>query len=69
MNLTPKQAAKLSGLAPDGFRRAMSRERAAGRDHRAPKDQWPDARTPLWDEASLRAWLESRPGPGNWGRD
>ena len=65
-HLTTTQAAELSGLTPAGFRRAMNRERTAGRDYRIPADRWPDARTPLWDSDQLRDWLAGRPGRGNW---
>lgn len=60
MTLTTKEAALLSGIATASFRGEMTRERARGRDHRAPRDLWPDGRTPLWDESSIRTWLESR---------
>jgi len=40
----------------------MQRERKRGQDYRLPSESWPDARTPLWDEASIRAWLAGRPG-------
>lgn len=60
MTLTTAQAAGLAGITPASFRSAMLRERQRGRDHRAPREQWPDARTPLWDEASLDAWYQRR---------
>ena len=58
--MTTAQAAALAGMTPARFRSEMTRERARGRDHRAPRDLWPDARTPLWDEVSVRAWLAAR---------
>ena len=67
--LSTRQAAELAGLTPEAFRRAMLRERQAGRpDLRLPAADWPDARTPLWDGSGVRAWAERRPGPGRWGR-
>lgn len=58
--ITTKEAAERAGLLPASFRGEMTRERARGRDHRAPRDLWPDGRTPLWDESSIRTWLEGR---------
>lgn len=58
--ITTKEAAELAGLLPASFRGEMTRERARGRDHRAPRDLWPDGRTPLWDESSIHTWLEGR---------
>lgn len=67
--LSTRQAAELAGLTPEAFRRAMLRERQAGRpDLRLPAADWPDARTPLWDGSRVSAWAEVRPGPGRWGR-
>lgn len=43
-----------------GFTTYMARERARGRDYRAPRDQWPDGRTPLWDEAAVTEWAKTR---------
>lgn len=60
MNLTTKQAAELAGITPASFRREMHRERSRGRDYRAPADAWPDARTPLWDQQAIEAWLAGR---------
>ena len=57
MTLTTTQAASLAGMTPAVFRRAMSRERARGRDYRLPG---PDARTPLWDEVAVRAWVDAK---------
>ena len=59
-DLTTAQAAELAGITPASFRREMMRERERGRDHRAPREQWPDARAPLWDEATIRAWCLAR---------
>ena len=44
-NYTTAQAAELAGIKPASFRREMMRERQRGRDHRAPRERWPDART------------------------
>ncbi len=66
-DLTTAQAAELAGITPASFKREMSRERERGRDYRMPESAWPDRRSPRWDEAAIRAWLASRPGPGRWG--
>lgn len=58
--MTTAQAANLCGMTRSHFRTAMTRARAKGIDCRLPVDQWPDRRTPLWDEAALRGWLETR---------
>lgn len=60
MTLTTAQAAALAGMAPHTFRSAMMRERNRGRDYRAPRESWPDARTPLWDAAAVREWNQNR---------
>lgn len=60
MTLTTKHAAELAGITPASFRREMHRERARGRDYRAPAEVWPDARTPLWDRQAVEAWLAGR---------
>lgn len=62
--LTTVEAAELAGMTPAAFRGAMSRARRAGVELRA---DGPDSRTPMWDAAGLRKWLERRPGRGNWG--
>jgi hypothetical protein len=62
VNYTTAKAAELAGITPASFRREMHRERERGRDHRAPREQWPDARTPLWDESTLDAWYQRREG-------
>lgn len=59
--MTTAQAAALAGMDPATFRKAMSRERRRGRDYRAPRESWPDARTPLWDAAAIESWHASRP--------
>lgn len=61
--LTTAEGAKLLGMEPSSFRRAMMRARDSGVDLRVPG---PDARTPLWDGDGLRKWMESRPGRGWW---
>jgi len=53
-------AAVLCGLSPATFRRAMQRARRDGQDFRRPQSEWPDSRTPLWDEAKLTEWLAAR---------
>ena len=58
--LTTSQAAELVGLPKEQFRSAMSKERKNGKEFHAPRDQWLDARTPLWDEDKVRAWAKAR---------
>lgn len=58
--MTTAQAAALAGMDPATFRKAMSRERQRGRDYRAPRETWPDARTPLWDADAVSAWNAGR---------
>ena len=49
-------AARIAGMTPAAFNRAMQRERDRGRDYRVRQDLWPDGRTPRWDENAVRAW-------------
>lgn len=63
MTLTTAEAARLANMGPAAFRREMSRARTKGTDLRVPG---PDERTPHWDAARLTAWLDARPGRGNW---
>lgn len=58
--LTTSKAAELVGLPKEQFRSAMSKERKSGREFHAPRDAWPDKRTPLWDEEKLLAWAKAR---------
>lgn len=58
--MTTAQAAALAGMSADAFRSAMSRERRRGRDYRAPRESWPDARTPLWDADAIADWHATR---------
>lgn len=63
--LTTAQAAELAGVTPGGFRATANWARKKGVELRAPDDQWPDKRTPMYDKDKLVAWLASRPGRGN----
>lgn len=58
--LSTSEAAALAGLPKDQFRSAMTKERKNGKDFHAPREQWPDGRTPLWDEEKVRAWAKAR---------
>lgn len=60
MFLTTSQAAELVGLPKEQFRSAMSKERKNGKEFRAPKDEWADGRTPLWDQKKVLAWGKAR---------
>ncbi|MCA0252945.1 MAG: hypothetical protein LCH76_11800 [Actinobacteria bacterium] len=58
--LTTSQAAELAGLPKEQFRSAMSKERKNGKEFHAPKENWPDKRTPMWDEDRVRDWAKAR---------
>jgi len=60
--LTTAQAREFTGLGRSAFSVAMTRARKAGVDCQAPRDQWPDARTPLWDADAVTAYLAGRSG-------
>ncbi len=60
MFLTTSQAADLVGLPKEQFRSAMSKERKNGKEFHAPKEEWADKRTPLWDEKKVLAWAKAR---------
>lgn len=63
--LTTAQAAKRAGITPVAFRSLAHRARVRdGVDLRAPRDAWPDARTPLYDAGRLDTYLAARPGRG-----
>lgn len=62
--LTALQAAGVAGVSRSGFRTLAARALLAGVDLRLPRDEWPDARTPLFDRERLAAYLDSRPGRG-----
>jgi hypothetical protein len=55
--ITRDQAAAIAGVAPDTFSGYVSRGQA-------PSPVRHVGRTPLWDEAKLKAWAGNRPGPG-----
>lgn len=38
----------------------MSKERKNGKEFHAPKEEWADKRTPLWDEKKVLAWAKDR---------
>ena len=59
-DITTARAAALAGMGPATFRNAMHRERRRGRDYRAPRESWPDARTPMWDAELVREWAATR---------
>ena len=58
--LTTSQAAALVGIPKEQFRSAMSKERKHGQEFHAPREFWPDARSPLWDKKKILAWTEAR---------
>lgn len=60
MALTTVRAAAICGMTPGAFRAHMTRERQRGNDLRLQPEQWLDRRTPLYDDARVQAWAESR---------
>ena len=58
---TTAEAAAAGGFRTDPFRGLMRDARQAGIDLQAPREAWPDARTPLYDAARLDKWLANRP--------
>jgi hypothetical protein len=58
--MTARQVAALIDMPIMTFHKAMMRERQRGRDYRLPRDQWIDARTPLYDTRAVQAWAEGR---------
>ena len=60
MYLTTSQASERVGIPKEQFRSAMSKERKNGKEFHAPREEWADARTPLWDEEKVVAWAKAR---------
>jgi predicted DNA-binding transcriptional regulator AlpA len=58
--ITRDEAAALAGVTPDTFSGYVSRGQAPGPVRHV-------SRTPLWDEAKVQAWVDSRPGRGTRG--
>lgn len=63
-SLTTDQAAELAGLSRAALFTLALRARRDGVELRAPRDTWPDGRTPRWDGDALRRHLTTRPGRG-----
>lgn len=63
-NLSTRQAAEFMGISPAGFRSFASRSAAAGNPLTVPEQEWPDRRSPQYDEQRLKAALATRPGKG-----
>ena len=53
-------AASLARMSPGYFRTWASRQRRKGIELRLPPEEWPDARTPLWDADLIRQTLRGR---------
>lgn len=66
-HLTAQQAAERAQLTRSGLRTLAARALLAGTDLRAPRDQWPSERAPLYDREALDAYLSTRPGRGRRG--
>lgn len=60
--ITSDEAAELAGVARKTFSGYVARGQA-------PKPVRHVGRTPVWDEAELKAWMANRPGPGDRGTD
>jgi hypothetical protein len=61
MDLTTEQAASLAGVTPGVFRANASRQRTVfGYEMHAPRSEWPNKRTPMWDEDKVKEWAASR---------
>ena len=58
--LTTREAAALAGISPAGVRQLARRARAKGVELRAPREAWPDQRTPLYDRDALQRYLAGR---------
>ena len=66
--LTTAQAAQLAGLTVSGLHSGVHADKKRGNrvdQLYAPRDHWPDQRTPLWDQVQLEAWLANRPRAGS----
>lgn len=62
--VTSAEGATLAGVTRSGFRTLVSRAAAQGVDVRAPREDWPDGRTPLFDRTLVVEYLGMRPGRG-----
>ena len=63
--LSTRDAAALAQMPVATFRSAMRYHReSTGKDLRLPEAEWPNSRTPMYDEKAVRKWLASRPGKG-----
>lgn len=56
--LERSEAAALAGITPDTWSSYVARGQAPAASRHV-------GRTPLWDEAEVRHWVENRPGPGS----
>lgn len=63
--LTTSQAAEASGLTRSALLTLAGRARRAGRELHAPREVWPDGRTPMWNGAAVAAEVAARPGRGS----
>lgn len=62
--LTTTQAADLLHMAPSTFRKEVNRAQQRGTELKAPKEDWPDLRSPRYDRELLLSWYQERPGHG-----
>jgi hypothetical protein len=65
--LSTSDAAHVAKMEIRGFRKLASRARKTGVELQAPRRLWPDQRSPRYDEAALRRYLDDprlRPGRG-----
>lgn len=60
-------AAAAAGVSRSGWNTLAGRARAAGIELHAPRELWPDQRTPMYDAGRVREYLATRPGRGRRG--
>lgn len=60
--LTAAQAAELLGVRVQRLRNIASQQRARGIELRAPRDQWPDGRSPRYPLSTIEAMKTRREG-------
>ena len=64
--LTTRQTAELVGLTPVTLRSIARFARNRGFELRAPKEEWPDARTVMYDAAKVVEYLEVQRPAREW---
>lgn len=62
--LSTTEAAELAGCSIKALHTLAGRARRDGVELHAPRETWPDGRTPRWSRPALEAHLAGRPGRG-----